>query len=59
MKPFHVSVSVADLAQSIEFYNTLFGRDSTATAGRRRTDNRPANGRVLLRKFRQDLGERS
>jgi catechol 2,3-dioxygenase-like lactoylglutathione lyase family enzyme len=27
MKRFHVSVSVADLAQSIEFYNTLFGQE--------------------------------
>ena len=27
MKRFHVNVSVADLAQSIEFYKTLFGQD--------------------------------
>jgi catechol 2,3-dioxygenase-like lactoylglutathione lyase family enzyme len=26
MKRFHVNVAVADLAQSIEFYNTLFGQ---------------------------------
>jgi len=26
MKRFHVSVAVADLSQSIEFYNTLFGQ---------------------------------
>jgi catechol 2,3-dioxygenase-like lactoylglutathione lyase family enzyme len=27
MKRFHINVSVADLSQSIEFYNTLFGQE--------------------------------
>ena len=31
MKRFHVNVSVADLSQSIEFYNTLFGQEPSVT----------------------------
>jgi len=31
MKRFHVNVSVADLSQSIEFYNTLFGQEPSVS----------------------------
>ena len=31
MKRFHVNVSVADLGQSIQFYETLFGEPATVT----------------------------
>jgi len=34
MKRFHVNVSVADLSQSIEFYNTLFGQDLAPDASK-------------------------